>query len=218
MSSDRRTLIQTTYDRLSGPYAEHLADELAGKPIDRGLLDRFASELRGQGPVCDLGCGPGHVARHLHDRGLEMVGIDLSQEMLEQARRLHPGLELRQGDLFALDVPDGAFAGVVAFYSIVHVTPDALPLAFAEMRRVLRPGGRLLLAFHVGDEVVRPDELWGVPVTLDWIFFPTGVVVDALAFAGLSVTEVVERDPYEGVEHASRRAYVFATRPGGGEG
>jgi hypothetical protein len=71
MTSDRRDLIRTTYDRLAVEYANHLADELAGKPLDRQLLDRFADEVRGAGPACDLGCGPGHVARYLGDRGVE---------------------------------------------------------------------------------------------------------------------------------------------------
>jgi SAM-dependent methyltransferase len=213
MNSKRRALVQTTYDRLAVEYAGHLADELSGKPLDRQLLDRFADEVRGTGPACDLGCGPGHVARYLHDRGLEIQGIDLSPGMLEQARRLNPSIEFHVGDLFALDIKHATFSGVVAFYSIVHIVADALPSAFREIHRILRPGGSLLLAFHVGDDVVRPGELWGVPIALDWFFFKTDVVVRSLTSAGFTITEVVERDPYEGVEHASRRAYVFATRP-----
>jgi trans-aconitate methyltransferase len=72
MNSDRRDLVQTTYDRLAVEYASHLADELAGKPLNRQLLDRFADEVRGSGPVCDLGCGPGHVARYVNDRGVDV--------------------------------------------------------------------------------------------------------------------------------------------------
>jgi ubiquinone/menaquinone biosynthesis C-methylase UbiE len=215
MNSKQRALVQTSYDRLAVEYAGHITDELSGKPLDRQLLDRFADEVRGTGPACDLGCGPGHVARYLHDRGLEIQGIDLSPGMLEQARRLHPSIEFHLGDLFALDVVDGTFSGVVAFYSIVHIAADVLPSAFREMRRILRPGGRLLVAFHIGDDVVHPRELWGVPVALDWVFFQTDAVVRSLTSAGLIVTDVVEREPYEGVEHASQRAYVFATRPRG---
>ena len=80
---------------MAAPYAEHTAGEVAGKPLDRKLLERFADEVRGTGLSCDLGCGPGHVGRYLHDRGVEICGLDLSPGMLEQARRLHPGLEFR---------------------------------------------------------------------------------------------------------------------------
>ena len=210
MTAPRSREIQTSYDLLAAPYAAHLADELAGKPCDRQLLDRFAAEVRGQGLVCDLGCGPGHVGRYLHDRGVELCGIDLSPGMLEQARRLHPGLEFRQGNLFALDVKDGTFAGLVAFYSIVHIPPAELPRALRELRRVLRPNGPLLLAFHVGEEILHPGELWGVPVPLDWFFFRTADVTSHLRAAGFSHVEAIEREPYEGVEHPSRRAYLLA--------
>src|ERR1700678_3724035 len=115
MDTLRRTLVQKTYDDLSAEYAVHVAGELAGKPLDRRLLDRFAEQVRGAGPVCDLGCGPGHVARYLHDCGVDVAGIDLSPGMVEQARKLHPGIAFRVGDMLALDVGDGAFAGVVAF-------------------------------------------------------------------------------------------------------
>jgi SAM-dependent methyltransferase len=212
LDSPRRTLVQTTYDALAVEYAAHLADELTGKPLDRQLLDRFAEETRGAGPVCELGCGPGHVARYLHDRGVDVSGIDLSSAMIEQARRLHPGMRFREGDMLALDVADGALAGIVSFYAVVHLSPKGLLAAFEEMRRVLRAGAVALVAFHVGDETVRPGELWGVPVTLDWIFHRTDVVVSALTEAGLAVGDVIEREPYEGVEHPSRRAYVFARR------
>jgi SAM-dependent methyltransferase len=143
---------------------------------------------------------------------VDVQGIDLSPAMVEQARRLHPGISFSEGDMLALDVADGAFAGIVSFYAIVHLAPASLPAAFHELHRVLRPGGKALIAFHVGDEIVRPTDLWGIPVALDWVFFRTADVTAGLAAAGLTVDEVIEREPYEGVEHPSRRAYVFATR------
>jgi SAM-dependent methyltransferase len=92
-------------------------------------LESFADDVRGAGAVCDLGCGPGHVGRYLHDRGVEVRGVDLSPRMVEEARR------------------------------------------------------------------------------------PIDAVLSALQVAGFTIDGVVEREPYEGVEHASRPAYVKATRP-----
>jgi SAM-dependent methyltransferase len=160
--------------------------------------------------VLELGCGPGHVARYLHERGVEVSGLDLSPAMVDEARRLNPDITFRQGDMLALDVEAGSLAGVVSFYAIVHLQPEALPEAFPEVRRVLRQGGVALVAFHLGDERVRPGELWGIPTELDWVFFRTEEVMRGLTAAGLAVGEVIERDPYEGVEHPSRRALVFA--------
>lgn len=204
--------IRDSYDRLAPAYAQHLVEELTGKPLDRWLLDRFAQRVRGQGTACDLGCGPGHITRYLHERGASICGVDLSAGMLDQARRLHPGLDFHQGDLFALPVADAAWSGVVAFYSLVHVAPPDRPRALREITRVLRPGGPLLLGFHVGDESLSPGELWGVPIELTWYFLRTETLTSELRAAGFHLDEVIEREPYEGAEHPTRRGYVLASR------
>src|ERR1700685_1991503 len=125
------------------------------------MLDRFAAEVRGRGEICDMGCGPGHVAGYLRDAGANVFGLDLSPGMLEQARRLNPGIPFREGNMLALDLPDETLAGIAAFYAVVNTAKESLPSVFREMRRVLQPGGLLLLAFHAGDEVLHEKELWG---------------------------------------------------------
>jgi SAM-dependent methyltransferase len=162
--------VHASYDRVAAEYALCISGELEHKPLDRQLLDRFAARVQGLGPVCDLGCGPGHVARYLHGRGVPVIGIDLSPVMVEQARRLNPGIEFRQGDMLRLDIDDEAWGGVVAFYSIIHVLRSKIAAALAETKRVLRPGGLLLLAFHVGDETLHLTELWGQAVSVDFHF------------------------------------------------
>ena len=201
---------QRSYDRVAEEYARRIYDELRHKPLDRELLDRLASDLRGQGPVCDLGCGPGQVARYLHDRGVDASGLDLSPGMIAIARRLNPGLSFQVGDLRALPFADGTLAGLTAFYSIIHVPRGEVADALREMARVLRPGGRLLLTFHLGSEVRRVDELWGEAVALDFVFFEAAEMRGALEAAGFEVDEVVERDPYPDVEVQTRRACVLA--------
>ena len=205
--------MQASYDRVAGEYAERIFDELKHKPLDRALLARFAEETRGLGPVCDLGCGPGHVARHLRGLGAEVFGIDLSIGMVEQARRLNPEIEFRQGDMLSLDADDGAWGGIVAFYSIIHVPPDELSRALRELWRVLQAGGVLLLSFHVGDETVHLDEWWGEEVSVDFFFFRQEEIEARLTTAGFEVEEVIRRPPYGDVEHQSQRAYVFARKP-----
>ena len=82
------TRLIESYDFIAKEYADHIADELKDKPIDRDLLDEIASVFAPPRIVCDMGCGPGHVARYLSDRGVSVVGIDISEGMLEQARLL----------------------------------------------------------------------------------------------------------------------------------
>jgi SAM-dependent methyltransferase len=204
---------QSSYDRVADEYVQRIFDELQHKPLDRQLLDRFAASVRDVGPACDIGCGPGHVARYLHERGVQVSGIDLSPAMVERAQRLTPEVPFRQGDMTALDVPDEAWAGIVAFYSIIHVRRDEIGQALSEFRRVLRPGGLLFLAFHLGEETIHLDEWWGHKVCVDFSFFRTEEMAGFLRAAGLEIEEIIERDPYPDVEHQSRRAYIFARKP-----
>ena len=213
MDAHKHNDYQTSYDRVADEYVRRIFDELQHKPLDRQLLDRFAASVRDVGPACDIGCGPGHVARYLHERGVQVCGVDLSPAMVEQARRLTPGVEFRQGDMMALDRPDSAWAGIAAFYSIIHIHRGDMARALGELRRVLRPGGLLLLTFHIGDETIHLDEWWGQQVCVDFFFFRPAEVAGYLGEAGFEIEEIIEREPYPDVEHQSRRAYIFARRP-----
>lgn len=204
---------RTSYDRVAPEYTRLISDELKDKPLDRELLDRFAARVAGKGRVCDLGCGPGQVARYLHERGADAFGVDLSPGMLEQARRISPSIEFRQGNMRALDLPDGALAGIAAFYSIIHIPREVVTVVLKELRRVLQPGGLLLLAFHRGSDVVHMDEWWGQPVLLDFAFFEREEMEGYLRQAGFTIEESIERAPYPEVEHQSHRVYIFAHKP-----
>ena len=202
--------ISESYDSAAQAYAEHLAGELVHKPLDRHLLSRFAEEMRGRGLVADLGCGPGHISRYLHEQGGTTIGIDLSPGMVEVAAGLNPGLDFRVDDMTRLSFADASLAGVLSFYSIVHFILAELEGVFREMRRVLMSGGLALVAFHIGEQVVHLDDLYGAPVSLDFRFHVPGRVAEALQAAGLPVVEHTEREPYEGVEYPSRRCYLLA--------
>jgi ubiquinone/menaquinone biosynthesis C-methylase UbiE len=208
--------IRESYDRVADEYALRIYGELQHKPLDRELLNRFAAEVAGRGEVCDMGCGPGQVARYLRDAGVTAFGLDLSAGMLEQARRLNPDISFHQGNMMDLHLADGTLAGIAAFYAIVNIPKTSLPAVFHEMERVLRPGGLLLLAFHTGDEVLHENELWGRPISMDFFLFQPLDIREYLEDAGFVVEQIVERGPYSPeVEYQSRRAYIFARKPAG---
>lgn len=204
--------VQAAYDAVADRYADRFFDELQHKPFDCKMLD-WLIERCGNGLICDLGCGPGQVARYLRDHGVSACGIDLSLAMIAEAQSRNPDINFAQGDMLSLTgVTDGAFAGIAAFYAIVNLNEEDLPRAFAELNRVLKPGGWLLLSFHEGDETRHLEEFLERRVTLDFTFFSAGDVRTALANAGFDVTEVLLRDAYGNVEYPSRRAYVFARK------
>jgi ubiquinone/menaquinone biosynthesis C-methylase UbiE len=213
MSQDATQSIRASYDALADEYARRIFNELHSKPFDRELLNRFAAEVSGHGEVCDMGCGPGHVARYLRETGVMVFGLDLSPKMLEQARQLSPDIQFREGNMMALDLPDGTLVGITAFYAIVNIPKSALPSVFREMHRVLQRGGLLLLVFHMGDEVRHEEELWGRTVDMDFFLFQPSEIRKYLEAAGFVVEEIIEREPYAPeVEYQSRRAYIFARK------
>jgi ubiquinone/menaquinone biosynthesis C-methylase UbiE len=207
--------ILTTYDAIAEQYAIDYFEELARKPFDRELLAKFAELMQG-GRVCDMGCGPGHVGRYLASLGLDVLGVDISPSMIVVARRLNPDLQFEQGDMLRLQFADASFAGIAAFYSLIHIDRPRVPQALAELRRVLAKGGHMLVAFHAGEGEVHVEEIHGQTVPFHASFFGVEELEGFLEAAGFLVQETLDREPYE-FEYQSRRAYILARKPELGE-
>jgi ubiquinone/menaquinone biosynthesis C-methylase UbiE len=123
----------TSYDDAANPLIR------VEEPVVRALLDRIPA-----GRALDAACGTGRHTAYLASRGHRVAGVDATAEMLEKARVRLPGADLRQGDLAHLPFEDGAFDVAVCALALSHV-PDPAP-AIAELARVLRPGGVLVLS------------------------------------------------------------------------
>lgn len=145
---------RSSYDTVAVNYADQLREAIAGEPYLRAALALFADMVHaaGGGPVADVGCGPGHVTAHLHELGVDAFGIDLSPGMIDVARSDHPGLRFEVGTMTDLPLADASVTALLAFWSLIHVPDDEIPAVLGHFRRVVRPGGPLLLGFHVGDE------------------------------------------------------------------
>ncbi|SCE73996.1 class I SAM-dependent DNA methyltransferase [Micromonospora saelicesensis] len=157
------TATRISYDTVAVSYAHLVRDLLAEAPYERAALASFAELVQGAGggPVADVGCGTGRITAHLHTLGVDAFGIDLSPGMIAVARRDHPELRFEVGSMTDLDLADGSVAGLVAWYSLIHIPDDQIGVVFAHFRRVVRPGGPLLLGFHVGDETTLKTEGYG---------------------------------------------------------
>ncbi|WP_052665892.1 class I SAM-dependent methyltransferase [Nitriliruptor alkaliphilus] len=205
---------RASYDRVAVDYADLLRDELAGKPLDRGLLATFGERVQstGGGLVGDVGCGPGRITGFLDHLDLEAFGVDLSPAMITTARATYPHLSFRVGSMEALDISDGSLGGVVAWYSIIHTPPERLPEVFAEFHRVLRVDGQLLMAFQIGDEPVHLDHAYGHEVSLDVYRSRPERIRELLEQAGFVVDTTVHRAPMP--PEKSRQAYLFGAKSG----
>lgn len=214
-SADTRAT-RLAYDAVAEDYAGLLRDDLRGNVFDRAVLGAFAEliEAAGGGLVADVGCGPGRIAGHLAERGLELTGIDLSPAMVEVARREHPAVPFAVGTMLGLPFADAELAGALAWYSIIHIPQAEQAAVFDEFARVVRPGGRLLLAFQVssaGDEdVVHLTNAYGHDIDLRTRRQSIGRVRERLATAGFAVTAELVREPV--APEKTRQAYLFAQR------
>jgi SAM-dependent methyltransferase len=199
------------YNRTATQYAEQFMNELRSKHLDRLLLQAFVTENRGNSRIIDLGCGPGQTTRFMADCGApHLLGVDLSPEMVRVAKALNPQLDFEEADMLHLPYADHSFGAAVGFYAIVHFDLQQLQMAFAQIRRVLAPGGQFLFSFHVGNQVVHREEFLGQPVDIDFFFFETDHILDLLTTAGFTLIDALERHPYPNLEYPSKRAYIWA--------
>ncbi|WP_459711029.1 class I SAM-dependent DNA methyltransferase [Actinophytocola sp. KF-1] len=157
------TNTRTSYDAVAAAYASRLRDSMTERPYMRGMVTLFADLVRaaGDGPVVDVGCGPGHVTRFLHDLGLDAFGIDLSPGMIEVARDDHPGIRFEVGSMTDLRLPGASVTGLLAWWSLIHVPDDEVPVALAHFHRVVRPGGVVMAGFHSGNGTTHKTNGYG---------------------------------------------------------
>ncbi|RLV55783.1 class I SAM-dependent methyltransferase [Aeromicrobium phragmitis] len=204
---------RASYDVDAAGYAERVQGLLDTHPQLRAHLDVLADLVKhgGGGPVADVGCGPGYATRHLHDSGVEAFGIDLSPAMVAIAQRDHPRVRFEVGSMTGLDVDTCSLAAVVAFWSIIHVPDEAMPSVMAEFHRVVRPGGLVLIGFHVGDGIEHASTGYtGEPISVDTHLRQASTVSDWLRDAGFRLESVTVLRPDDDVPGA----IVLARRQG----
>lgn len=204
--------IRVSYDAVAASYSDQLRNGLDDEPYLRAALALFAELVRdsGGGPVADLGCGPGHITAHLQQLGVSAFGIDLSPKMIDVARHSYPGLRFETGSMTDLRLVDASVAGLLSFWSLVHTPDDELPAIFARFRRVLRPGGPLLVGFHAGEgSRLKTEGYGGHPMKVYVHRRQPGQVAAWLDAAGLTV----EAQLLLGSADTRSGALLFARRP-----
>lgn len=134
------------YDRNAQSYSESNQS-----PAD--FIDEFLEYLRkGKGKVIlDLGCGPGVNAAYIHAKNFQVIGIDLSEKMVEYAKSRYPQIEFRLCNMTKLPFPANSFDGILASYSLIHLTKDAIPAVMSKLNQILKSGGVVYLSVHLAN-------------------------------------------------------------------
>ncbi|MGK5682618.1 class I SAM-dependent methyltransferase [Actinoplanes sp. URMC 104] len=197
---DAYAAVADLYIGLFGTSEQVHADDLAF--IGRHLAIR-------PGRVLDVGCGPGHLTGYLRSLGVDAAGLDLVPEFIAHAKAAHPDGDYRLGSMRSLDAEDGSVAGILSWYSLIHLPPPDLDGVLAEFRRVLKPGGTLVAGFFDADEL-GPFE-HKVVTAYRW---PVDEFSERLRQAGF--TEVArDRRPSDGTHrpHAALAAVLHRPAP-----
>ncbi|MFT3662293.1 MAG: class I SAM-dependent methyltransferase [Gordonia sp. (in: high G+C Gram-positive bacteria)] len=175
--------------------------------LDLALISGWARRI--EGPILDVGCGPGQWTHHLRELGCDVSGLDPVPEFVARARADHPDCEFRLGRAQRLDVDDDALGGVLAWYSLIHAEPEDVRAGLAEFARCVRPGGALAVGFFAGDRLERFDH--AVVSAFRW---PVDLLAGAVEEAGFAVTRTETRPLRPGRRHGA----LLAVRTSGSDG
>ena len=191
--------VRYAYDTVAEDYATYFPDTRAEAPLDLAMIDAFAEAVTSgdDSRVLDAGCGAGRMSRYLAERGCLVEGVDLSSSMIAMARRDHRDLVYAVGSLTDLPYPDDEFAGVMLWYSIIHTPPAGQTRIFAEVTRVLRPTGHVLVGFQSGEgrrDVSGAYRRFGHEIQLERHLYTADQVASQIEAAGLhEVCRLVRR-------------------------
>ena len=207
-----RERVAGSFDTVADLYRIKYATELDAKPFDRALLGELATAIGRDTPgslAFEVGAGPGQVSAFLRERGVPVVASDASRRQTRQARRTVPERPAVVTDLARLPVRSGALGALVAFYCLIYGPPQPLDAVFAEWRRALVRGGRVVLAVHAGEGTIHVDEWQGRPVDITVVLRDPDDLVARLTRQGFSLERAVTRPP-EAQEHPTDRFYAIA--------
>lgn len=178
--SDQRRAVRDGYDRLAEEYDAQRSD-------DPDCLDELRDRLPDGGRVLDAGCGAGRPVAETLAEGHDLVGLDFSREQVRMASGRVPSGGFVQGDMTALPLADESVDGVAAYYSVIHVPTDEHPDVAREFRRVLRPGGHLLLTVGSTAWEGSNDDWLDTGVEMRWSILGPDESESVLESAGFEV-------------------------------
>jgi ubiquinone/menaquinone biosynthesis C-methylase UbiE len=214
VNEELREQTRAAYDAVASDYATIIPDTSVEAPLDLAMVNEFVSEVakRPASKVLDAGCGAGRMVTYLQSQSpsLDVVGIDLSAEMIALAQSAHPTAKFRQTDLSDTQFPEREFDGILAWYWIIHTEPDQLAEIIAEFARILRPEGLVLLGYQVGAGERQLNRPYGHDVELRAFLHQSDDVIATLTSGGFDLIATLDRGPR--ASERQSQGFVLARR------
>jgi ubiquinone/menaquinone biosynthesis C-methylase UbiE len=205
-------LTRQAYNLAAQKYHDLFHNEMNEKEYDRKLLDSFATRFNKDSLICDAGCGPSaHIGRYLFDKGIKIVGVDISEKCIELARNYNPDMKFECADIVNMPFDDNTFEGLISYYSIINTPKIYIPKIFSEFRRVLKPDGFLLVAVKAGTTEGYIDNLLGIKARNYFSLFTKEEIVAYFSQAGFLIEFFDKRNPYD-FEISNERIFAFGIK------
>lgn len=203
---DKSKQASLVYDKIAEPYAKEFS-----KPSE--YIDEFLALLPKNVKILDVSCGIGVDASYMVSEGFEVIGVDLSKEMVKLAKQKFPQIDFRQQDIRELDFPPNSFDGILASYSLIHIPKKDVPALLKKLHQILKKGGAIYIALQGGkseeifvDEPFKPDE----KLFLNIISFDE--IKNLLVNSKFSIVKKYERQPKSKWELNFTKLFVIAKK------
>jgi ubiquinone/menaquinone biosynthesis C-methylase UbiE len=211
MTNKNQKKITEVYNSSAKFYSDKCYNELDYKPLDRQLLDRFSQYIPLNEIVCDIGCGPGEIANYLYNKNLNVIGIDISEKMINEAKRLNPNIEFKIDNMFNLNMSNDYLFGICSFYAIVNFQYKDIKKIIKEYYRVIKRNGILFITFHIDEKKIHVDNFFKTGKSLDFYYFDENKIIKIIKETGFEIIEALVRFPYK-EEYPSKRAYIISIK------
>lgn len=206
------SLTRQAYDLAAQKYHKLFHNEMNEKEYDSKLLDSFATKFNKNSLVCDAGCGPSaHIGRYLFDKGIQVIGVDISEKCIELAQNYNPEMKIECADIGDMPYDDNSFDGLILYYSIINTPKIYVGKLFTEFSRVLKPNGYLLVAVKAGESEGYIDDLLGIKTRSYFTLFTQKEIAGYFKDAGFFVEFIEKRNPYD-FEISNERIFAFGKK------
>lgn len=206
------SMTRQAYDLAANKYHDLFHNEMNEKEYDRKLLDSFAAKFNKDSFICDAGCGPsGHIGRYLFEKGIKVVGVDISEKCIELARVNNPKMKFECADINSLPFDNNSFDGLISYYSIINTPKIYVNKIFAGFHRVLKPEGYLLVAVKAGTKEGYVDDLLGIKTKIYSTFFSREEIAAYFLEAGFTLEFIDKRNPYD-FEISNERIFAIGKK------
>ncbi|OGI12482.1 hypothetical protein A3K64_04185 [Candidatus Micrarchaeota archaeon RBG_16_36_9] len=203
---DKSKQASLLYDKIAELYSREFST-----PSE--YIDEFLELIPGNGKILDAGCGPGVDSGYMKARGFEVLGVDLSEEMLKIAKQKFPKIHFELADLRALKLKPNSFDGILASCSLIHIPKKDIIPTLQNFNKFLKRDGKIYIALQAGksgeifiNEPFKPDEkLFLNIISIDEI-------KDLLFKTGFSIVKKYERKPKSKEELNFTKLFIIAKK------